>query len=239
MQSLRFSPVDAAGRTAAGSYRATPAARQMMAASGRTPALSSAAMAADMPSAQANGTSASTFASAASSSAAANGQSPTPRAESSSVAPPMAAPYIVGQFSYRMEAPFRAQVDAVIAEAQAESRPARMRFPVADGRTVDLVITGHDAQDTTQGVLYARVDNQPFAQVVLAYVNEAVAGTIATPDGETFIVRYAGGGVHRTLQLDPNQMVDGEPLAPEPGRHHRACESRRGAARVVRGGAAW
>jgi hypothetical protein len=194
-RSLRFSPVKAAGR-----YGITPAAHEMS-ASDRTGALSPAAAAMSPGQPRAASASNTSFPSGAA---------------TQTIAPPPASPAIIGEFAYRMESAFRDQLDAVMTEARAQGRPARMTFPVADGRTVDLVITQHDAQDANHGILYARVDDRPFAQVVLAYGDEAVAGSIVTPDGEMFIVRYAGGGVHRTLQLDPNRIADETaPLMPE------------------------
>jgi hypothetical protein len=128
-----------------------------------------------------------------------------------SVAPPITAPAIVGEFAFRIEPSFREQLDAVMAQANA----THLQFPVADGRMVDLAITRHEAGDATQGVLYGRVDDQPLSQVVLAYVDDAVAGSIVTPDGEMFLVRYAGGGVHRTYQIDPERIPsEGEPMMP-------------------------
>jgi hypothetical protein len=118
-------------------------------------------------------------------------------------------PVIGEEFLFRFDAPLRAQLDAVTAGGQA----ARVLFPVSEGRVLDLGITRHDIRTDKQGELYGLVDDTQYADAVLAYVDEAVAGTIVTPDGELFQVRYIGNGVHRVLQLDPNRMPDeGEPL---------------------------
>jgi hypothetical protein len=121
-----------------------------------------------------------------------------------SVAPP-----VISEFLFRFDAALREQLDAVTVQGQ----QTRILFPVSEGRVVDLAITNHDRHDATHGELYARVDDQPFADAVLAYVDDAVAGTILTPQGELFQVRYAGNGVHRVTQLDPHRFPEeAEPL---------------------------
>jgi hypothetical protein len=136
---------------------------------------------------------------------------------------PSVAPAVINQFDFRIEPVFRQQLDAALAGSQ----PARLLFPVAQDRMVDLVITRHDAQNTTRGVVYAHPAEHPEAQAVLAYVDEAVAGTIVTPDAELFVVRYAGNGAHRVLQLDPNQIPpeDELPVAQRPSGAGRANEA--------------
>jgi hypothetical protein len=146
------------------------------------------------------------------------------------VAPPSTAQGVVNQFDFRIEPTFRQQLDAVVTPAQS----ARLLFPVAQDRMVDLQVTRHDTENATRGVVYAHLAEHPEAQAVLAYVDDAVAGSIVTSDGELFVVRYAGGGVHRVLQLDPNQIPpEGElPMEPAPS----AAEMRAAAARrPVRG----
>jgi hypothetical protein len=124
------------------------------------------------------------------------------------VSNPMAPP-VMGDFVFRFDAPLREQLDAVMTDG----RTGRILFPVSEHRVLDLGITRHDVHSATRGDLFALVDDAPFADAVLSYVDEAVAGTIVTPDGELFQVRYAGGGVHRVVQLDPHRMPgDAEPL---------------------------
>jgi hypothetical protein len=127
-------------------------------------------------------------------------------------APTDAARLVIGEFAFRFDSPIRAQLDAAANDGQ----PARVLFPVSESRVVDLGIVRHDAQSPARGELIARVDDVPLADAVLAYVDEAVAGTIVTPEGELFQVRYAGNGVHRVTQLDPHRFPDeGEPLVPQ------------------------
>jgi peptidyl-Asp metalloendopeptidase len=121
---------------------------------------------------------------------------------------------VIGEFAFRFESPLRQQLDSVTA-VTAGGEPARILFPVSENRVVDLAIARHDARGASRGDIYARVDDRQFADAVLSYVDEAVAGTIVTPDGELFQVRYAGAGVHRVVQLDPYRFPDeAEPLTP-------------------------
>jgi hypothetical protein len=126
-------------------------------------------------------------------------------------APAASALPVLGEFTFRFDSPLRQQLDDMMPDGQ----PARVLFPVTESRVVDLAITKHDARDARQGELYALVDDRKYADAVLAYVDDAVAGTIVTPEGELFQVRYAGGGVHRVTQLDPERMPgEVEPLVP-------------------------
>lgn len=109
---------------------------------------------------------------------------------------------VIGQFDVRFAPPLREQLQTLIAG----SAEARLRFPVTSDRAVDLVITRHEEQDSQRGVVFAMVDDQPASSAVLAYVNDAVAGTIQTSAGELFQVRYSGNGVHRIVQLDPSRF---------------------------------
>jgi hypothetical protein len=129
-----------------------------------------------------------------------------PATMSNPVAPP-----VIGEFMFRFDAPLRDQLDAVMQDGQT----ARILFPVSEHRVLDLGITRHDVHNATRGDLFALVDDAPLADAVLSYVDEAVAGSIVTPDGELFVVRYAGNGIHRVMQLDPDRMpAEAEPLVP-------------------------
>ena len=143
-------------------------------------------------------------------------------AAGSAMAPNTVEPPIIGEFAFRFDAPLREQLDAVMTGGQL----ARILFPVSEGRVLDLGIKQHDARSATEGDLIGLVDDNPLADAVLAYVDEAVAGTIVTPEGELFVVRYAGGGVHRVMQLDPERMPgDSEPLHVPPTSAHRGVST--------------
>jgi hypothetical protein len=118
------------------------------------------------------------------------------------VAPPTVAPAVINQYDFRIEPSFREQINT----ATARRGQGRLKFPVSDNRTVDLSIVRKDVQDGGNGVVYGYVNSDPMADVVLAYVGEAVAGSIVTPEGELFQVQYVGSGVTRVLQLDPSQI---------------------------------
>lgn len=120
---------------------------------------------------------------------------------------------VIREAQVRLEPDLRQQVLAALEGP----RPAHLAFPLGEGRMCDLLITRHDDHGDGEGVVFARVANQPFSHAVLSYVGHAVAGTIQAGDDGLYQVRYAGRGVQRVRQLDPMSLPDDPPaLRPSP-----------------------
>jgi hypothetical protein len=81
--------------------------------------------------------------------------------------------------------------------------PKVLRMTLLGGEEVDLRIDRHDAQADGSGIVEGVALDEPGSHALLAYVDEAVAGTIFLPRRGLFQVRYAGNGEHRVSQLDP------------------------------------
>ena len=69
----------------------------------------------------------------------------------------------------------------------------RLDFPLFDGQQVHLTDITHKPHDATAGVFFAKVEGEPHGgHVVLAYVNNALAGSIHLPTkGLYFEIRNA------------------------------------------------
>ena len=87
--------------------------------------------------------------------------------------------------------------------------PESLRFPLFDGRFVQLKALRHQSMGVDQGLVFAAADGEPEGgHVLLSYVGTALAGMIHLPyRGEFYEIRTAPDGrSHILTQLNPDKM---------------------------------
>jgi hypothetical protein len=104
----------------------------------------------------------------------------------------------------------RLELEVPLREWSLDGEPPRFAF--FDGVEHDLVLTAHEPQDGDAGTFVGRVAGAPGSWLVLAHVDDAVAGTIFVPGQGLYRVRTRPGGELRMTLLDPTQFP--EELAP-------------------------
>lgn len=95
--------------------------------------------------------------------------------------------------------------------------PGQLLLPLFDGTTLVLARERQETrsfQGKTVFLWTGRVQGQSGSSAQLVRVGEAVAGSISTPTGKLYRLRYLGAGVHSLDELDPTAF----PAESEPGR---------------------
>lgn len=88
--------------------------------------------------------------------------------------------------------------------AAGNSGTKSFRVTLLGGQSVDVKITRHEVLDEASGVIHGAAADEEGSHVLLAYTDDAVAGTMFFPSRGLYQIRYAGEGRHRVVQLDPN-----------------------------------
>ena len=105
--------------------------------------------------------------------------------------------------------------------ATSDNERKTLRVQLLGGESVPLEVTRHEVLDEHSGVIHGAATDEPGSEVLLAYVNEAVAGTMFFPKRGLFQIRHVGDGQHRVVKLDPTWMppcgVGDLPPDSEPG----------------------
>ena len=81
-----------------------------------------------------------------------------------------------------------------------------IRVQLLGGEAVPVQVTRHEILDEHSGVIHGEAADEPGSQVLLAYVDEAVAGTLFFPKRGLYQIRHVGDGQHRVVKLDPAWM---------------------------------
>ena len=75
------------------------------------------------------------------------------------------------------------------------------------GEQLPIAISKHTQFDETRGVFTGRIPDSPYSEVIFSYVNQAVSGSIMTPEtGEVIEIKNAGNGYQYIVQVDATKL---------------------------------
>jgi hypothetical protein len=98
-----------------------------------------------------------------------------------------------------------------------DKRINTVTMPLFDRKSI-RVVRGDLRAERKDGLIWTgTVAGQPGSTVTFAIVGSVVAGNIATGDGKSYQIRYAGRRIHSLREIDGSRVPrEREPLRPEP-----------------------
>lgn len=104
----------------------------------------------------------------------------------------------------------------------------RLRFRLFEDAVVVGTVDRFQSLGSERGVCHGSLEGREGGDFTLAFEGDVIAATIFDPRGATYQIRYAGGGMHRVMAVDPSRL-------PRCGLKDPVAASRRGAIDVAVG----